>query len=299
MYTPPPHPAEGQRAGSMPASSGTADCWIRVKTLWSCCRAAGTCDRAAARAPPSSEVSVEPEGVVGGAGHDAHPLVLAHALLEEVGLSLQRDVLHEVEGVLHPVDLQRADISLLCSTRETCELSHLDSNGVGGVCSVWRLSRAAGVRQRTTRPLIGRGGSTQPPSSAEVRTPALLIITDPAPPGHRPAAVTLAKPSSSISRSATNSMYCFMRSPFIPISFTGRASVRNSWRTNKHNRSTNSSNTRRCTCTAEDRPARWPRRSWWCRWRFLWTACWAGVWTSDRRSHSADPERSTDTTTHC
>lgn len=53
-----------------------------------------------------SEVCVQPEGVVCGARHHAHPLVLAHTLLKEVGLSLQRDVLHEVEGVLHPVDLQ-------------------------------------------------------------------------------------------------------------------------------------------------------------------------------------------------
>ena len=59
------------------------------------------------RPPRSSEVCVQPEGVVCGAGHHAHPLVLAHTLLKEVGLSLQRDVLHEVEGVLHPVDLQR------------------------------------------------------------------------------------------------------------------------------------------------------------------------------------------------
>ena len=52
-----------------------------------------------------SEVGVQPEGVVGGARHHAHPLVLAHSLLEEVGLALQRDVLHEVKGVLHAVDL--------------------------------------------------------------------------------------------------------------------------------------------------------------------------------------------------
>lgn len=42
------------------------------------------------------------------------------------------------------------------------------------------------------------------------------------------AVVTFVKPSSSISLSATNSMYCFISSQFIPISFTGRASVRNS-----------------------------------------------------------------------
>lgn len=39
---------------------------------------------------------------------------------------------------------------------------------------------------------------------------------------------TLLKPSSSISRSATNSMYCFIKVQFIPMSFTGKASVRNS-----------------------------------------------------------------------
>ncbi len=65
----------------------------------------------------SSEVGIQPEGVVCGAGHDAHPLVLAHPLLKEVGLSLQRDVLHEVEGVLHPVDLHTQDQrSISCST---------------------------------------------------------------------------------------------------------------------------------------------------------------------------------------
>lgn len=54
-----------------------------------------------------SKVCVQPEGVVRGARHHTHPLVLAHSLLKEVGLSLQRDVLHEVKGVLHPVDLHR------------------------------------------------------------------------------------------------------------------------------------------------------------------------------------------------
>lgn len=54
-----------------------------------------------------SEVGVQPERIVCGARHHTHPLVLAHPLLKEVGLSLQRDVLHEVEGILHPEDLQR------------------------------------------------------------------------------------------------------------------------------------------------------------------------------------------------
>lgn len=40
--------------------------------------------------------------------------------------------------------------------------------------------------------------------------------------------LTLLKPSSIISRSATNSMYCFIKSQFMPISLTGRAWVRNS-----------------------------------------------------------------------
>lgn len=39
---------------------------------------------------------------------------------------------------------------------------------------------------------------------------------------------TLLKPSSNISRSATNSMYCFIKSQFMPISLTGRAWVKNS-----------------------------------------------------------------------
>lgn len=57
------------------------------------------------RAATASEVSVQPEGVVRGRRHHAHPLVLAHPLLKEVGLSLQGDVLHEVKRVLHSVDL--------------------------------------------------------------------------------------------------------------------------------------------------------------------------------------------------
>lgn len=74
-----------------------------------CIRAASECEvcERPGQSTRSSEVCVQPEGVVRGAGHHAHPLVLAHALLKEVGLSLQRDVLHEVEGVLHPVELQR------------------------------------------------------------------------------------------------------------------------------------------------------------------------------------------------
>lgn len=101
-------------------------------------------------------------------------------------------------------------------------------------------------------------------------------------------------PSSSISLSATNSMYCFISSQFIPISFTGRASVRNSCRQRDKVRNrrwriwTQTQSTKRLF----DPPVRSPRRSWWWRWRFLWTACSPGVWTSDRRSHSVDPETS-------
>src|SRR4051812_7190483 len=40
-----------------------------------------------------------------GAGHDAGLLVFAHALLKEVGLAAERDVLHEVERVADAVDL--------------------------------------------------------------------------------------------------------------------------------------------------------------------------------------------------
>lgn len=40
--------------------------------------------------------------------------------------------------------------------------------------------------------------------------------------------VTLARPRSASRRSATNSMYCFIRQQFIPIRSTGRASVKNS-----------------------------------------------------------------------
>lgn len=40
-----------------------------------------------------------------------------------------------------------------------------------------RLCRTAAAHQRTTRPLIRLCSSTQPPSLAEVRTPAHFIIT--------------------------------------------------------------------------------------------------------------------------
>ena len=45
-----------------------------------------------------------------GLGHDSGLLVLADALLEEVGLALERDVVHEVEGVLHVPPLGAAEL---------------------------------------------------------------------------------------------------------------------------------------------------------------------------------------------
>merc|ERR550534_1275247 len=60
--------------------------------------------------PRSLEVCVQPEGVVCGPRHDPHPLVLPNTLLKEVGLPLQGDVLHEVEGVLHFVNLAEPEL---------------------------------------------------------------------------------------------------------------------------------------------------------------------------------------------
>ena len=119
-----------------------------------------------------SEVGVQSEGVVRGARHHAHPLVLADPLLKEVGLSLQRDVLHEVEGVLHPVDLQR-------TTGQASQPTHAETSrrDRGQASSVGRLRHAAaGLTANHTFPVSLCGGA-QPPSSAEVRTPAPLIIT--------------------------------------------------------------------------------------------------------------------------
>lgn len=42
--------------------------------------------------------------------------------------------------------------------------------------------------------------------------------------------LTFENPSSISNRSATNSIYCFIRVQFIPIRPTGNASVRNSWK---------------------------------------------------------------------
>ena len=56
------------------------------------------------------EISIQSELVVLLVGHDPGLLVVAHPLLEEVGLSVQGDVLHEVEGVLDVVDLRAAQL---------------------------------------------------------------------------------------------------------------------------------------------------------------------------------------------
>ena len=55
------------------------------------------------------EICVKAELALLLAAHDAHLLVLAHPLLEEVGFALQRNVLHEVEGVLDIVNLEGID----------------------------------------------------------------------------------------------------------------------------------------------------------------------------------------------
>ena len=56
------------------------------------------------------EVSVEGELVVLlVVGHDAHLLVLAHSLLKEIGLALERNDLHEVKGVGNLVHLKNCD----------------------------------------------------------------------------------------------------------------------------------------------------------------------------------------------
>ena len=58
-----------------------------------------------------SKIGIQRELVVLLAAHDPHLLVLAHPLLEAVGLPLQRDVLHEVKGVLQVIHLLTAQLS--------------------------------------------------------------------------------------------------------------------------------------------------------------------------------------------
>merc|ERR1712066_328993 len=55
-----------------------------------------------------SEVCVQREFHVLGLGHDSRLLVLADALLEEVGLALERDVVHEVHCMAHSAFLLTA-----------------------------------------------------------------------------------------------------------------------------------------------------------------------------------------------
>lgn len=54
----------------------------------------------------SLKISIQSESVICGSGHDSHPLVLADSLLKEVGLALQRNVLHEVKRIFHFIDLE-------------------------------------------------------------------------------------------------------------------------------------------------------------------------------------------------
>ena len=59
----------------------------------------------------SSKVCGEAEFALFHGAHDSPLPVLAHQLLKEVGLPLQRDVLHEVEGVLHVIHVLTAQLS--------------------------------------------------------------------------------------------------------------------------------------------------------------------------------------------
>ena len=56
------------------------------------------------------EICIQSELVVLLVGHDPGLLVIADPRLEEVGLSVQGDVLHEVERVLNVVDLRAAQL---------------------------------------------------------------------------------------------------------------------------------------------------------------------------------------------
>ena len=58
----------------------------------------------------SLEICIQGELVVLLVGHDSGLLVVADSLLEEVGLSIQRDVLHEVKWILDIVDLGAAQL---------------------------------------------------------------------------------------------------------------------------------------------------------------------------------------------
>ena len=59
----------------------------------------------------SSKVCGEVEFALILRAHDPLLLVVAHQLLKEVGLPLQRDVLHEVKGVLQVIHLLTAQLS--------------------------------------------------------------------------------------------------------------------------------------------------------------------------------------------
>jgi len=59
---------------------------------------------------PALEIGVQGENIVQTVGGHSHALVLAHLLLKEVRLSVQRDHLHEVKGVLGIVDFANAQL---------------------------------------------------------------------------------------------------------------------------------------------------------------------------------------------
>lgn len=54
------------------------------------------------------KICIQSESVICSSRHDTHALVLAHSLLEEVGLALQWNILHEVKRILHSIDLEKA-----------------------------------------------------------------------------------------------------------------------------------------------------------------------------------------------
>ena len=53
----------------------------------------------------SSEVGVQSELSIFGFVHDTSLLVFSNSFLEEIGLAVERDVFHEIKGILHTIDL--------------------------------------------------------------------------------------------------------------------------------------------------------------------------------------------------
>ena len=77
-----------------------------------------------------SKVCFEREDLLFLGGHDAGLLVVADALLEEVGLPLQADVLHEVEGILRVVVILAAQFAQQ-SVRNEFDVSGEEKGGGG------------------------------------------------------------------------------------------------------------------------------------------------------------------------